>query len=109
MTFDVKITLRDVNIMPSTELEEIVQNVQMIVSTMRGTVPLDRSFGVNNRWLDEPMNFVQARAVADITSAVNTQEPRARVQKVFFTPALDGSVDITVRIEVIESKLRGYV
>lgn len=109
MIFDVKVNLREVNIMPASELEEIIQNVQMIVSTMRGTVPLDRAFGIDTRWLDEPTNVVQARAVGEITSAVNKQEPRARVQKVFFTGELDGSTNITVRIEVVESKLRGYV
>ena len=105
--FDVKVDLRDVNLMPSTEIEEIVQNVQMIVLTMRGTVPLDRAFGVDGRFLDEPINAAQARAVAEITSAVNTQEPRARVQKVFFGGEIDGRLDITVRIEIVGSKLRG--
>ena len=35
MFIDVRPTLIDVNLMPSTELEEIVQNVQTILATMR--------------------------------------------------------------------------
>lgn len=109
MFIDVRPTLIDVNLMPSTELEEIVQNVQTILATMRGTVPLDRTFGIDGRFLDEPVNAAQARATADITSAVNSQEPRARVKKVFFGADNGGNVDITVRIEIVDSKLRGYV
>lgn len=109
MTVDVRPTLSNVNLMPSTELEEIVQNVQTILATFKGTVPLDRAFGIDGRYLDEPVNAVQARATAEITAAVNSQEPRARVKKILFTGGLDGRLDITVRIEIIESRLRGGV
>ena len=109
MTVDVRPTLTNVNLMPATELEEIVQNVQMILATFKGTVPLDRNFGIDGRYLDEPINAVQARATAEITSAVNSQEPRAKVQKVLFAGTLDGHLDMTVRIEIVESRLRGYV
>ena len=107
MVTDVAVGLTDVNLMPATEYEEIIQNVQMILATMKGTVPLDRSFGIDGRFLDEPTGVVQARAAAEITSAINSQEPRARVKKVFFDGDLAGSFGISVRIEIVDAKLRG--
>lgn len=107
MVTDVAVGLTDVNLMPATEYEEIIQNVQMILATMKGTVPLDRSFGIDGRFLDEPTGVVQARAAAEITSAINSQEPRARVKKVFFDGDLAGSFGISVRIEINDEKLRG--
>ena len=107
MVTDVAVGLTDVNLMPATEYEEIVQNVQMILATMKGTVPLDRGFGIDGRFLDEPTGVVQARAAAEITSAINSQEPRARVQKVFFDGDLAGGFGISVRIEIVDAKLRG--
>lgn len=109
MLTDVIVDLSDVNLMPATEIEEITQNVQMILATMKGTVPLDRAFGIDGRFLDEPTGVVQARAAAEITSAVNSQEPRARVKKIFFNGDLTGNFGITVRIEIVEEKLRGGV
>ena len=109
MTVDVIIDLRDVKIMPEDEIAEIVQNVQMIIATTKFTVPLDRNFGIDARFLDEPVNIAQARASAEITSAVNSQEPRARVQKILFDGDLTGRFAITTRIEIVREKLRGYV
>lgn len=109
MTTDVIVDLRDVNLMPATELEEIAQNVKMILATQKFTVPLDRSFGIDGKFLDEPINAAQARAAAEITSAVNSQEPRARVKKIFFDGELSGGLGLRVRIEIVESKLRGGV
>lgn len=107
MTTDVTVDLKEINFMPATEVEEVIQNVQMILATAKGTVPLDRAFGIDGRFLDEPINAAQARAAAEITSAINSQEPRARVQKVFFDGTLAGGLGISVRIEIVESKLRG--
>lgn len=109
MTLDITPDLTSVNLMPATELEEIVQNVATILLTPKFTVPLDRSFGLDGKFIDEPINAAQARAVAEITEAVNSQEPRVRVKKVFFGGNLSGNVNLTVKIEIIESKLRGFV
>lgn len=110
MTLDITADLRDVKIMPSTEFEEIAQNVQMILATQKFSVPMDRAFGINAAMLDAPIAATQARLSAEIATAIREQEPRARVQQVFYTgmPA-DGQLKVTVRIEVVEKRLRGGV
>lgn len=110
MTMDIIINPRDVNIMPATELEEIAQNVWCIIATLKGTVPLDRAFGIDSRVIDEPIGVAQAKLSAEIATAIRTFEPRARLQQVFYSgDGADGQLNITARIEVVEKNLRGGV
>ena len=102
--------LSDVQIMPATELDEIAQNVAMILATTMGTVPYDRTFGVDGNVIDLPIAAGQAKLTAALAVAIREQEPRARVQKVFYSgDAVDGQLIATARIEIVESKLRGGV
>lgn len=100
MLTDVTLDMTNINLMPATEAEEIIQNVQMILSTQKFTVPLDRGFGIDGKFVDEPIGTARARAIAEITSAVNEQEPRARVKKIFFDGDETGRLSIRVRIEI---------
>ena len=100
MTTDITLDLTDISLMPASETEEIIQNVQMILMTQKYTVPLDRGFGIDGKFIDEPIVAAQARATSEITSAVNSQEPRARVKKVFFDGDETGRLGIRVRIEI---------
>lgn len=110
MKLDITLNPRDFNLMPETELEEIIQNVQMIISTYKMTVPMDRGFGVDAAMLDKPMAASQAQLSAEIANAVRIQEPRARVQKVFFDgDGNDGQLLPRVRVEIVEKNLRGGV
>lgn len=100
MLTDVTLDVTDINLMPTSEAEEIIQNVRCILATQKFTVPLDRSFGIDGKFLDEPISTARARAVSEITSAVNEQEPRARVKKIFFDGNETGRLSIRVRIEI---------
>lgn len=70
---------------PDTELEEIIQNVRTIITTLKGSVPLDRGFGVNVALTDAPMTVVKGRLTIDIIEAVEKYEPRAEVKEVTFS------------------------
>ena len=92
-----------IKILPENEIEEIAQNVRMILSTAAGTVPLDREFGVDGNLIDLPVGAAQAKMTAEIATAVNRFEPRARVKSVKYSgePA-DGSLVIHATVELIE-------
>ena len=88
---------------PITVAQEVVQNVRMIITTPKGTVPLDRDFGVDATVVDRPMPVAQAILARDIVDAVKKYEPRARVTKVEFEDrggAIDGVLTPIVRIEI---------
>lgn len=110
MILDVTTNAAEINLMPSTELEEIAQNVRMIISTVRGSVPMDRNFGVDARLIDEPISSAQAKLTAGIATAIREQEPRARLMRVTYAgDPNDGQLTITARIGVAEKKMRGGV
>lgn len=87
----------------ATGLIEIIQNVRIILTTMKTTVPLDRDFGVGG-FVDHPLPVVQARMVAEIVAEVEKQEPRVRVTSVTWTAdpvgAMDGRLLPVVRIKL---------
>lgn len=69
---------------PASEIAEIVQNVRTILGTVKGSVPLDREFGVDGTMLDMPMPRAQALYQQAVLSAIERYEPRARVVSVSF-------------------------
>lgn len=99
----------DWQIIPANEIEEVLQNVRMILATTKGSVPMDRAFGISANILDAPISATQARLTAEVAAAVRKFEPRARVESIRYAGDFsDGQLNMTVRIEIIERNLRGY-
>lgn len=101
--YTIRVTPGKINFHPSSTLEEILQNVNTIVSTIMGTVPLSRKFGVQGEFIDDPTPVSKIKFIAEIKDKVEEYEPRARVTEVRYGPeSLDGIVNPIVTIEVNE-------
>jgi phage baseplate assembly protein W len=74
-----------ITLAPATLIEEILQNVSMIVSTAKTTVPLFRDFGLSATFLDRPTPAAEAVLIAEILDAVEMYEPRAEIISVSFS------------------------
>lgn len=98
MQYEIKI-VGGINLMPTSELEEIFQNVRTIVTTVKGTVPLDREFGISANILDAPMNQ-QSRLIGEIAEAIEKFEPRARLRRIEFTGNESGELNPTLTLEI---------
>lgn len=72
----------EVDFSPQTEVAEILQNVRTIISTLKGTVPLDRDFGVSWEHLDKPIQLAKSMNTETIIEAIEDYEPRATVVSV---------------------------
>ncbi|KYD02629.1 hypothetical protein B4102_0223 [Heyndrickxia sporothermodurans] len=87
----------------ATGINEILQNISFILSTMKFSCPLDREFG----WepdLDSPINIAQARNTNRIIEAIQENEPRVVVDEVQITGnALDGEIKAIIRVVPDES------
>lgn len=96
-------------IVGATGVTEIIQNVKTIMSTVLGTVPLDRAFGIDGEFVDQPLPVAQARAAAAMVTAVEKWEPRVQVQKITWVDdpagAADGRLVPNVRIKLREGVL----
>lgn len=96
--------IKAINFMPLTLEEEILQNVNMILSTPKGSVPLDRRFGINTTLQDTPIPLAQARMTGEIIEAVERYEPRVKVLKVTFSgDGASGELIPRVRLRIRES------
>lgn len=93
----------------ATGLSEILQNVRIIIGTPRGSVVLDREFGVDMAWLDAPTPEAKARCAASMVQAVERYEPRVKVARIDWrndaTDAGEGRLRPVLRIRVKEDAL----
>ena len=87
---------------PRSVYEEIAQNVRTICTTVKYSVPLDRSFGIDADFLDRSTPKARAKIQSEIIQAVRKYEPRCKVVKVSFQESLDGELIVKVRIAINE-------
>jgi len=69
----------------------------MIVTTPKGTVPLDREFGIDVGMLDAPVAVNQVRMTRSIIAACKKFESRAEVTAVRYEVGLDGKLTPVVQ------------
>jgi phage baseplate assembly protein W len=82
---------------------EIMQNIQVILTTPAGTVPFDRDFGVDMGILDAPIGVAKAKLTVEYVKKVKKYEPRAKVAKISFTnDALSGYLVPKVVIGLVD-------
>jgi phage baseplate assembly protein W len=84
-----------------TGISEVMQNVRTILTTRRGTVPLDRDFGISFEFLDSPINTTRAKVEQEIFLQLKKYEPRAILKQILWdTDVLSGLISTTVKVEV---------
>ena len=84
-------------------MDEIVQNVKVILSTRKGSVPLDRDFGVDWSVVDKPSTVAFQRLKQEIIRAIRRYEPRVVVKAVEIIPdkmIMDGIFKVRVKCEI---------
>lgn len=80
--YDLLLTPGEINFAPENDIQEIFQNIITICTTIKGSRPLDRDFGVSSFILDEPVQSVTAKYNSEIISAVKKYETRAEIVKI---------------------------
>lgn len=90
----------------ATGVNEILQNVRTILTTIKGTVPFNRDFGIEISFLDNPTPVSQAKIVAEIIDAVEMYEPRCKVIEVnFYRKDDEGILIPKVKVKIDEQYL----
>jgi phage baseplate assembly protein W len=84
-----------------TGILEVMQNVRTILTTRRGTVPLDRDFGISFDSLDSPMNMTRAKAEQEIFLQLKKYESRAILKQIMWeTDVISGQISPSVKVEI---------
>jgi len=81
--------------------EEVLQNVRVILDTPKGTLPLDRNFGVDWSIVDLPIPVAFQRLKAEIVKAVEKYEPRAVINEIEVLPDEDGKVIVRLKGQIL--------
>ena len=97
-----KDSLKSVSLNETDTVKSVLQNVAIILSTWKGSVPLYRDFGLSPDILHRPVNVAKTMLISDIMEAIAEAEPRAEVVNISFeTDASDPSKLIpTVEVEI---------
>lgn len=84
-------------------IKSILQNVSIILSTIKGTCPMFRQFGISGEVVDKPIPVAMVLMQSDIKEAVEEYEPRVEVLSIDFEAPADnpGQLIPTVTVEVI--------
>ena len=91
-----------INFAPATIAEEVMQNVRMIISTVKYSVPMDRAFGIDGAIVDRPINIAKAHLTNEIFRAVRRYEPRATIEAIDFNGDESGTLTPTIKIRINE-------
>lgn len=92
-----------IDLAPKTTVEEVLQNVRTIISTIKYEIPLDRGFGIDGDVIDIPMQQAQAKLTQEIFWAVRKYEPRAIIESISFTGDASGKMVPKVEVSIRET------
>lgn len=99
-TYTVMINPSTINFRPLTVLEEIFQNINTILSTVKFSVPLFREFGTNAVFIDKPMTTIRPTLIAEIIEVVEKYESRVIVEEIKMSGEIDGQLYPIVIISI---------
>ena len=95
---DVKISFA-----PTTMIEEIIQNVRTLISTIKWQIPLARDVGISGEVVDMPILQAKAKLTQEIIQCLKKYEPRAQVMKINFEGDSTGRLIPRVEVKISES------
>lgn len=103
----IKISSKDLSAITLNESDvvaSVMQNIAIILSTRRQSVPLYRNFGLPMQFVDRPIPAAKPLLVAEITEAIAEFEPRATLLGVTFEidESAPGVLIPTVEVEINE-------
>lgn len=101
MQYEVSVKAPEIiDIAPKNDVNEILQNVRTILATTKGTIPLDREFGIDGSVIDMPTMQAQAYLTNEIFQAIRRYEPRVSIDNITFDGEISGKLILKVVITI---------
>lgn len=95
--------LKEINLAPQTEMEDVQQCLSMILNTPRGTVPFMRGFGLSTSYLHRPTRGDVNTIAADVADQIEEYEPRVEAEDMIFSEdQQDGLLNCQVPFELAD-------
>jgi phage baseplate assembly protein W len=90
----------------ATGVLRVVQNVRTILTTRKGTQPLDRDFGITFDFLDSSALLIRAKAEQECFLALQKYEPKAVLKEIRWEADLkSGKFWPDVLIQVVDNEI----
>lgn len=80
--------------------ESVLQNIHLILSTPKGSVPMYRDFGIDTDFLDRPLPAIQTQLAARVKDSITTFEKRATIESISFDYDKKNPEKIIIVVEV---------
>lgn len=87
-------------------VQSVLQNISVIFSTRKGTVPMYREFGIDMEFLDKSAEVAKTLMASTIQEAIEEFEPRATVRKISFEngDSVLGKNVVILEVEISEQE-----
>ena len=69
-------------------VSSVQQNIYLLLTTRKGTVPFMRDFGLSMEYKDKPLQLAKTILAAEVIEAVSIYEPRVKNIKMRLEPSL---------------------
>ena len=86
---------------------EIEQNIRFIVRTFGFDVRMDNEFAGVGSYMDSPLPLHAARRIAELTDAIEANEPRVKVISITYKPEADAAGEGTLYPVIRYAKREG--
>ena len=90
-----------------TGVERIAQRVRLIWTTPKRSVPLDRGFGLETKYIDRPSRKARAGLAVDGIEATEYYEPNIKVKSVEWAESADEALDGTLKPKITVALVEG--
>jgi uncharacterized protein len=87
-------------------VNEVLQNVRFILSTVVDSCVMDRGFGIVGDSVDGPIEYVKARLALSCIEAVQKYEPRAQIESIDFEgDPLNGRLIPKAKVVIVDGEV----
>lgn len=76
----------------ASELDEMRRNLDLLYGTRAGTCPGDRNFGLDQTFLDYPLNVAKNLFALEVIEKTEVYEDKAEILSIEYTQAEDGNM-----------------
>lgn len=84
--------------------DAIIRQLKVLYGTRKGEQALDRNFGIDWSFLDQPMEVAKAMLSAEIITQTAKYVPAIAVTLIEFASDLNGNLTPTIRVEEVENE-----
>ena len=82
---------------------EILQNVNCIINSRLGSMPMSRNIGLSQEWMGLPANVAQVMILSELAEEIQAQEPRAQVETIEYAADGDSGGNFQISAKVVIS------